>query len=139
MVELLSTFSEHGLFEGKVEVDPSIIELLQQIAAQPDSGVQPSSSARPESSSVQVVFDVHVGSSRYILTRAYPQAAISLSPREKEIARLIAKGLPNKVISDILDISPWTVATHLRRVFAKLGVSSRAEMVALVIQAGMLE
>ena len=53
-----------------------------------------------------------------------------LSPREQEIVRLVAKGLPNKTIAAILDISPWTVATHLRRVFGKLGVRSRAAMIA---------
>ena len=58
-----------------------------------------------------------------------------LSPREQEIIRLVAKGHPNKVIADILDISPNTVATHLRRIFSKLGVASRAQMVAEVSRA----
>lgn len=57
---------------------------------------------------------------------------VILSPREKEIVRLVAKGLPNKTIAAILDISPWTVATHIRRVFGKLGVRSRAAMIAAV-------
>ena len=88
------------------------------------------------------MLDVRMGSNRYILTRTYPQPdtfSATLSPREKEIVRLVAKGLPNKVISDVLEISQWTVATHLRRVFAKLGANSRAEMVALVIQGKLLE
>ena len=53
-----------------------------------------------------------------------------LSPREEEIARMIAEGYPNKTIAAVLDISSWTVNTYLRRMFAKLGVSSRAAMVA---------
>lgn len=53
-----------------------------------------------------------------------------LSPRESEIVRLVAEGMPNKGIAEILDISPWTVATHIRRIFTKLGVHSRAHMVA---------
>jgi len=61
-----------------------------------------------------------------------------LSPRELEIARLISKGLPNKAIASILDISPWTVATHLRRVYIKLEVNSRAEMVAKLMKAGVI-
>jgi hypothetical protein len=48
----------------------------------------------------------------------------------------VAKGLPNKCISAVLEISTWTVATHLRRVFAKLGVSSRAAMIARVLEVG---
>jgi DNA-binding CsgD family transcriptional regulator len=43
---------------------------------------------------------------------------------------MVAKGYPNKMIAAVLDISPWTVCTHLRRIFAKLGVCSRAAMVA---------
>jgi DNA-binding CsgD family transcriptional regulator len=54
----------------------------------------------------------------------------ALSPREQQIVRLVAKGHGNKTIGSVLDISPWTVSTHLRRIFAKLGVGSRASMVA---------
>lgn len=63
---------------------------------------------------------------------------VRLSPREQEIVRLVAKGYPNKTIAGILDISPWTVSTHLRRVFAKLGVNSRAEMVATAIHTQLI-
>jgi DNA-binding CsgD family transcriptional regulator len=51
----------------------------------------------------------------------------------------VAKGLPNKAIADVLDISLWTVATHLRRIFAKLGVGTRAEMIARVLGDGLLD
>jgi DNA-binding CsgD family transcriptional regulator len=51
-----------------------------------------------------------------------------LSPREREIARMVAQGYPNKTIASVLDISSWTVSSHLRRIFVKLQVSSRAAM-----------
>ena len=51
---------------------------------------------------------------------------------------MIAKGYPNKTIAAVLEISPWTVGTHLRRIFAKLNVPSRAAMVARVMDAGLL-
>ena len=54
----------------------------------------------------------------------------ALSPRELQIARLVADGATNHAIARSLDISLWTVSTHMRRIFAKLGVCSRAEMVA---------
>ena len=38
----------------------------------------------------------------------------------------------SKIVADILEISAWTVGTHIRRIFAKLGVNSRAAMVAKV-------
>jgi DNA-binding CsgD family transcriptional regulator len=53
-----------------------------------------------------------------------------ISPRELEIARLVARGATNQAIARALDISTWTVSTHLRRIFAKLSVGTRAEMVA---------
>lgn len=53
-----------------------------------------------------------------------------LSPREVEIVRLVAKGYPKKTVAAVLDISPWTVAAHLRRIYVKIGVNCRAAMVA---------
>ncbi len=52
-----------------------------------------------------------------------------LTQRELQIANLVAQGHCNKQIASQLKISEWTVSTHLRRVFAKLGVDSRAAMV----------
>jgi DNA-binding CsgD family transcriptional regulator len=80
-----------------------------------------------------VILDVKVDGVRCLLTRI-PEAQILLSPRELEIARMVAKGYPNKTIATILDISSWTVASHLRRIFSKFGVSSRAAMVARLLQ-----
>ena len=54
----------------------------------------------------------------------------ALSPRELQIARLVAEGATNRAIASSLEISLWTVSTHMRRIFAKLDVCSRAEMVA---------
>jgi DNA-binding CsgD family transcriptional regulator len=60
----------------------------------------------------------------------------ALSPRELQIARLVADGATNRAIASSLDISLWTVSTHMRRIFAKLDVCSRAEMVAQFFGAG---
>lgn len=57
---------------------------------------------------------------------------VTFSPRELEIARLIAKGHANKTIAAILEISTWTVGTYIRRIFAKLNVGSRAAMVSRI-------
>jgi DNA-binding CsgD family transcriptional regulator len=79
-----------------------------------------------------VLLDVDVDGTRYQLTRrpVAVDAVAELSPREQEIVRMVAMGHPNKTIASVLEISSWTVNTHLRRVFAKLGVTSRAAMVA---------
>ncbi len=52
-----------------------------------------------------------------------------LTARELQIVHLVAQGHPNKQVAHQLHISEWTVSTHLRRIFAKLGVDSRAAMV----------
>ena len=57
-----------------------------------------------------------------------------LSPRECEIVRLVANDRTNKQIAKTLGISVWTVSTHLRRIFAKLDVHSRAGMVGAVVE-----
>jgi DNA-binding CsgD family transcriptional regulator len=84
--------------------------------------------------SEQVLFDIDVDGNRYLLIKTAPveRCALSLSPREREIVRMVALGRQNKVIASVLNISSWTVCTHLRRIFAKLGVTSRAAMVAKV-------
>ncbi|MGY1665504.1 MULTISPECIES: helix-turn-helix domain-containing protein [unclassified Geodermatophilus] len=61
---------------------------------------------------------------------------VSLSPREEEIVRMVARGCTNRMIASVLDISEWTVGTHLRRVFSKLEVNSRAAMVARLLADG---
>ncbi len=61
--------------------------------------------------------------------------SLILSPREEQVVKLAALGLPNKIIAHELSISAWTVNTHLRRIFAKLRVSSRTAMVARYIEA----
>jgi DNA-binding CsgD family transcriptional regulator len=87
-----------------------------------------------------VVVDVELDGSHYTITRhpARDRTLTELSPREREIARMIACGYTNKTIAAVLDISAWTVGTHLRRIYGKLEVHSRGAMVAQLAQAGLL-
>jgi two-component system, NarL family, nitrate/nitrite response regulator NarL len=88
-----------------------------------------------------VLFDRDVDGIRCLLLRqlSAEEPSVTFSPREREIARMIAKGLPNKSIAAVLEISTWTVCTHLRRIFAKLGVSSRAAAVARMMEMRLLQ
>jgi pimeloyl-ACP methyl ester carboxylesterase/DNA-binding CsgD family transcriptional regulator len=54
----------------------------------------------------------------------------SLTPSEREVARLVAAGMTNGQIATRLGMSPHTVDGRLRRVFAKLGVNTRVELTA---------
>lgn len=116
----------------------SVGELIRRLVDVSASGRGAAGNAAAHSAE-EILIDVEVDSSRYLLVRM-PKLThhIQLSPREQEIVRMVAKGHPNKVIAAVLNISSWTVCTHLRRIFAKLGVGSRAAMVAQLLQLGML-
>jgi DNA-binding NarL/FixJ family response regulator len=58
-----------------------------------------------------------------------------LSAREREVARLVASGRTNPEIAEALFLSPKTVEGHMRRIFRKLAVSSRAQVAAAVARA----
>ena len=56
----------------------------------------------------------------------------SLTASERTVSLLVAEGLTNGAVARRLYISPHTVNTHLRHVFAKLGVSNRVALAAVV-------
>jgi DNA-binding CsgD family transcriptional regulator len=115
-------------------------DLLKLLVSQLPSGSSRSkqASCNPAHDSDEIVFDIEIDGFHYFLIRTLKptHAPIALSPREKEIVRMVAQGHPNKIIAGVLNISSWTVCTHLRRVFAKLGVGTRAAMVARLLEIG---
>ncbi|SDU03338.1 two-component system response regulator NarL [Halopseudomonas salegens] len=61
-------------------------------------------------------------------------AAASLTKREKDVLKLIAKGQSNKMIGRKLDITEGTVKVHVKRVLNKLGMRSRTEAAVWVVE-----
>lgn len=65
------------------------------------------------------------------------QAIDKLSPREREILALIAKGQSNKVIARELAIAETTVKIHVQHIFKKLGLSSRVQAAVYATSLGL--
>jgi DNA-binding NarL/FixJ family response regulator len=62
-----------------------------------------------------------------------------LSKREEDVVRLVAQGLMNREISVQLGLSEHTVRNYLFRVFDKLGISTRVELVLYYLQERQVE
>jgi two-component system response regulator NreC len=62
-----------------------------------------------------------------------------LSPREKQVLRLIALGHTNQQVADMLNLSVKTVETYKARLMAKLDLTGRAALVRYALHRGLLE
>ncbi len=60
----------------------------------------------------------------------------SLTPREREVLTLVTRGKPNKVMAAELGVSQRTVEIHRARVMEKMGASSLAQLVRMVLDTG---
>ncbi|QNB16160.1 helix-turn-helix transcriptional regulator [Paraburkholderia tropica] len=58
-----------------------------------------------------------------------------MTPRELEVVLLVKQGLSTKVMGAELDVSMRTIENHLRAVYAKAGVRSRAALLAMLLDA----
>jgi non-specific serine/threonine protein kinase len=61
-----------------------------------------------------------------------------LTPRERDVLRLVVAGKTDREIADALFVSRRTVTTHTSNIFAKLGVAGRAEAAALAVRSGVV-
>jgi DNA-binding NarL/FixJ family response regulator len=75
-----------------------------------------------------------------LASRGRPPAmpASELTPRESQVLRLLAQGLPNKAIAGRLGISEHTVKFHVNAIFSKLGAQSRTEAVVQATRLGLV-
>jgi DNA-binding NarL/FixJ family response regulator len=73
-----------------------------------------------------------------MLVQRVAKPAVTLSPRETEVLRLVGQGSSNPSIAAALFVSEATVKTHLLHVFEKLGVSDRTRAVTKAMELGLL-
>lgn len=64
------------------------------------------------------------------------EATVGLSPREREVLRLLGQGHTNQAVAEQLDISPKTVATYRARIVEKLGLKTTADFVRFATDMG---
>lgn len=100
----------------------------------------------PAEKMIESIYEAHTGGApinaqiaRKVLTMFAQEmrpsgADYNLTTREKEILQNLVSGLTIKMIADKLSISAMTVGTHVKKIYAKLQVSSRGEVVAKAIQ-----
>lgn len=121
-------------------VSPEAGRLLEQLVKQVETAGFSEEQQEAKSIKDHVIFESCIDGLQYQLICFSPKGGkqINLSPRELEIARLIAQGLPNKCIGKTLSVSSHTVSTHIRRIFAKLNVTCRALMVARLMEENIL-
>lgn len=67
-----------------------------------------------------------------------PQPTYGLTAREVEVLGLVAEGRSNRDAGDRLELSAFTVKSHLARISRKLGTGDRAEMVIVALRAGVI-
>ncbi|MFH8606280.1 response regulator [Streptomyces sp. NPDC018029] len=62
----------------------------------------------------------------------------NLSERERQVLRLVARGLNNQEIADTLGLSPLTAKTHVSRIMGKLRARDRAQLVIMAYESGLV-
>jgi len=96
---------------------------------------------------VRAIRQVHQGESalhpkvaaRLVQHMAQPAGFADLTPRERDVLRLLAEGFANKEIARRLSLSEKTVKTHVSNILQKLGVADRTQAALLAVRRGLVQ
>jgi ATP/maltotriose-dependent transcriptional regulator MalT len=129
LIDALDVGAANGLCMTFVDAGPLVRKLLGELCHDPSLSDERVLELRPYIHTLLA----RCPSSQYPASVArQPSEAIRqpLTPREGNVLRLIASGLSNKRIAQRLDITPETVKSHAKSIFAKLAAQTRAQAVA---------
>ncbi len=126
-VVALTSFSEDRLIQEALQAG-AISYLLKNVSAeQLVDAIRAAYAGKPTLSPEATQALIHA-------TTAPPAVGHDLTPREREVLSLLAKGLNNTEIGEQLYISHSTVQFHVSSILSKLGVSNRVEAATLAVQ-----
>lgn len=128
-VVILTSFSDRARIVEALEAGAVGYLLKDATPAELESGIR--AAARGET-------PLHPRAASALLSGTVrADSAPSLSAREREVLRLVAEGLPNKLIARRLGISEKTVKTHLTSVFRAIGVDDRTQAAMWAVRNGL--
>lgn len=126
LIDALDIGATNGLCMTFVDAGPVVRKLLQELCHDPSLADERVLELRPYLHTLLARFpEAQRPASSVRQAIHHP-----LTPREGNVLRLIASGLSNKRIAQRLDITPETVKSHTKSIFAKLAAQTRAQAVA---------
>ncbi|MEM6989884.1 MAG: LuxR C-terminal-related transcriptional regulator [Myxococcota bacterium] len=124
IVNLLDLRSTNGTFVNGAPIDVAIVRPGDRIQVGPEVSLRFTYRRRDDLAAAPAVV---------------PGPPVStLRPRERDVAALVAEGMTSNDIAARLGISPRTVTTHLRNIYERLQISSRAALARYAVQHGLL-
>jgi DNA-binding CsgD family transcriptional regulator len=115
IVNLVDLDSTNGTFLNRSRIDVALVR---------------------EGDRIQLGAHLTLAFSRRVLAPVDPDHP-RLTPRQLEVARLVAVGSTNAETAKALDVATRTVASHLERIYDQLGIGSRAELAKWLVERGL--
>jgi ATP/maltotriose-dependent transcriptional regulator MalT len=137
LIDALELGAANGLCMTFVDAGPVVQQLLAELCHDPSVSDERVLELRPY---IHTLLARCPGSQKLASGARQPPELIrqSLTPRENNVLRLIAGGLSNKRIAQRLYITPETVKSHTKSIFAKLAAQTRAQAVAHAEALGLI-
>jgi ATP/maltotriose-dependent transcriptional regulator MalT len=138
LVHALKRGEQAGLLQSWIDAGRSSISLLECLAQGMPHTASPQLAALDAYLRTILAHQTTSKAAHQRTGRNSVRASERLSPRERAVLVLVAKGQSNKRAAQTLKVTPETIKSHLKRVFVKLGAKTRAEAVSRAADLGQL-